>query len=317
MLDLTQKYRPQTFTDIIGQEAVVKSLQEQVSNGNLAPCLLFSGEPGLGKTSTARVVAKSLGCNDSNILEFNSSDKNSIDDIREILDFLSFVPFGTNKHRVIILDEVHRLSKNAFDALLKPLEEPPSHVHWILCSTEPTKIPKAILSRCTPPDGYKLKKVENATLKTFLTNIVEKEKLEIASNILTLIVMKSDGSPRRALKYLQSVQNVKSLEEAKEIIKSSSGEDNASAIDLCRLLLTESTWEDITKAIKGLEDQDPESVRLIVVSYMNKVALGAKSDDTLAKALKVLMTFMERQCYNGEKLAPITLMCAKVILMGD
>src|SRR5277367_6751574 len=146
MNDLTKKYRPSTFEEVIGQDVVTASLKRMiVSDKKLPPCILFTGPSGIGKTTLARICAKEAGCLDANIIEINAAKQTGIDDMREVTDLSGFMVLGGA--RVFIIDEAHGLSKQAFDSLLKFLEEPSKNTSWILCSTNPTKIPKSIKTR--------------------------------------------------------------------------------------------------------------------------------------------------------------------------
>lgn len=306
-------YRPQSFDEVIGHANIIKSLKAVLEEKATNRAFLFSGQSGTGKTTLARIIAKRLDCGEENIVELDGASYTGIDDMRRITELASYVPFGTNKNRIIIIDECHRLSKQAHDSILKSVEETP-HTYWCLLSSEPSKIPTAIKTRCL---HYELGKVGNSDILKLLQKVADAEKWVIDKSILFLIAMRSDGSPRQALNLLSMCKDCKTKNEAESIIKSSLNSENASAIELCRALLNNSDWNTITSLLKSLEDQEPESVRLTIVSYMNKVALNPRDDSSLAQSLKILMSFMERPCYSGEKLAPITLACAKVILIGE
>ena len=144
---LYRKYRPETFAQVIGQEPVIKALQGALSSDSLAHAYLFSGSRGTGKTSIARIFARELGSSENDTYEIDAASNRGIDDIRALRDAVRTLPFDS-KYKVYIIDEVHMLTKEAFNALLKTLEEPPRHVIFILATTEEEKLPETIVSRC-------------------------------------------------------------------------------------------------------------------------------------------------------------------------
>ena len=144
---LYRKYRPQSFKEVLGQEHVVEALEGAIRLGRVAHAYLFSGSRGTGKTSVARILAKALGTSETDLYEIDAASNRGIDDIRLLRDGVSAVPFES-KRKVYIIDEVHMLTKEAFNALLKTLEEPPPHVIFILATTELEKVPETIISRC-------------------------------------------------------------------------------------------------------------------------------------------------------------------------
>src|SRR6478609_6601729 len=144
---LYRKYRPQTFNDVIGQEHIVKVLKGAVELGNISHAYLFSGSRGTGKTSMARILARAIGTSANDLTELDAASNRGIDDMREIRDSVNTLPFES-KYKVYIIDEVHMLTKDAWNAFLKTLEEPPAHVVFILATTELEKVPETVQSRC-------------------------------------------------------------------------------------------------------------------------------------------------------------------------
>ncbi|MGH7884650.1 MAG: DNA polymerase III subunit gamma/tau [Thermodesulfobacteriota bacterium] len=222
---LARKWRPQTFEDLIGQEFAALTLKNSIQSGKIAHALIFAGPRGVGKTSTARIVAKAINCRKKDsgaypcktdhcthckeISESRSLDVHEIDaashtgvnDIREIIENVKYMPNSAQK-KVYIIDEVHMLSQSAFNALLKTLEEPPDHVLFILATTEIQKIPPTILSRC---QRYDFKKVSTEKIKETLIGITEKENIKIDGKTLSLIARESDGSLRDSLSLLDQL----------------------------------------------------------------------------------------------------------------
>ena len=193
------EYRPKEFSDMIGQDAIVKTLSNAIKNDNIPQALLFCGPRGVGKTSCARILAKTINNLEENfeynIFELDAASNNSVEDIRSITDQIR-IPPQIGKYKVYIIDEVHMLSNAAFNAFLKSLEEPPKHVVFILATTEKNKIIPTILSRC---QIYDFKKVDVVDITELLKNICTDKEIKFDENSLTLIAEKSDGSIRDSL----------------------------------------------------------------------------------------------------------------------
>ena len=193
------EYRPKDFSDMIGQDAIVKTLSNAIKNDKIPQALLFCGPRGVGKTSCARILAKQINNLEENfeynIFELDAASNNSVEDIRSITDQIR-IPPQIGKYKVYIIDEVHMLSNAAFNAFLKSLEEPPKHVVFILATTEKNKIIPTILSRC---QIYDFKKVDVVDITELLKNICTDKKIKFDKNSLSLIAEKSDGSIRDSL----------------------------------------------------------------------------------------------------------------------
>ncbi len=198
---LYRKYRPQKFGDVLGQEHVVKVLEAQVESGDISHAYLFAGTRGTGKTSVARIFASAIGTSKNDIYEIDAASNTGVDDIRSLNESVNTLPFES-KYKVYILDEVHMLSKSAANALLKTLEEPPSHVVFILATTETHKIPETVLSRC---QVFTFKKPSEETLKKVAQNIAKKEGFTIDSSSADLIALLGDGSFRDTQGILQKI----------------------------------------------------------------------------------------------------------------
>ncbi len=221
---LARKYRPRSFADLIGQEALVQTLSNAIKTDRIAHAFLLTGIRGVGKTTTARIIARALNCTgeDGNggpttepcgvcdacvsimqdrhpdILEMDAASRTGVDDIREIIDNASYLP-SSARYKIYIIDEVHMLSRNAFNALLKTLEEPPAHVKFIFATTELRKIPVTILSRC---QRFDLRRIAPEQLTTHLKNIARKENAEIDDDAVSLLVSAAEGSVRDSLSLL-------------------------------------------------------------------------------------------------------------------
>lgn len=199
-----RKYRPLQFEDVVGQSAITETLEQAISSNQLAQALLFCGPRGVGKTTCARILAreinKEIGGSEEedfafNIFELDAASNNSVDDIRNLIDQVRFAP-QVGKYKVYIIDEVHMLSAQAFNAFLKTLEEPPPHAIFILATTEKHKIIPTILSRC---QIYDFKRITISDIQSHLVAIAEKEGVEYEPDALHLIAQKADGALRDAL----------------------------------------------------------------------------------------------------------------------
>ena len=221
-LVLARKWRPQRFEDVIGQEHVVRTLSNAITNNRLAHAYLFTGARGVGKTSVARILAKALNCekgpaptpcnscshcneitsgSNVDVLEIDGASNTGVDDVRELRENVRYLP-QSSRYRIYIIDEVHMLSVAAFNALLKTLEEPPPHVIFIFATTEPHKIPATILSRC---QRFDFSRIPRMKLLAGLDAICRNENISIDSSDLAVIAYKSEGSVRDALSLLDQL----------------------------------------------------------------------------------------------------------------
>lgn len=220
-IPLATRYRPQKFSDVIGQDVVVKILTRGIQKNRLGPALLFAGTRGVGKTTLARIVAKSLRCENRNnndpepcckcaaclefsrasqldVIEIDAASNTGVDDVREIIENCRYKP-ASGKYKIFIIDEVHMLSKSAFNALLKTLEEPPAHVEFLFATTETYKVPETILSRVL---RFDLKSLDQGLIAQHLSAICNQERISAEAEALTLIAKVANGSIRDSLSIL-------------------------------------------------------------------------------------------------------------------
>jgi len=198
---LYRKYRPQKFSEVFGQDNIVQVLKSSIELSNIAHAYIFSGSRGTGKTSVARIFAKEIGTSINDISEIDAASNTGVDDIRALNESVNTLPFES-KYKVYILDEAHMLSKNAWNALLKTIEEPPKHVIFIFATTEASKIPETIISRC---QTFSFKKPTQKVLKDTVTAIAKKEGFKLEPASADLIGLLGDGSFRDAQSILQKV----------------------------------------------------------------------------------------------------------------
>ncbi|KGM30558.1 DNA polymerase III subunit gamma/tau, partial [Inquilinus limosus] len=221
---LARKYRPTTFAEMIGQDALVRTLTNAIASGRLAHAFVLTGVRGVGKTTTARILARALNCvgpdgkggptadpcgvcepcrtilQDRNVdvMEMDAASRTGVDDIREIIDGVRYGPVAS-RYKVYIIDEVHMLSKNAFNALLKTLEEPPPHVKFVFATTEIRKVPVTVLSRC---QRFDLRRIGADQLQAYFTGILDKEGVAAEPEAVGMIARAADGSARDGLSLL-------------------------------------------------------------------------------------------------------------------
>ncbi|MFA5095187.1 MAG: DNA polymerase III subunit gamma/tau [Candidatus Paceibacterota bacterium] len=231
-LALYRKYRPKTFQEVIGQDHIVKVLESSVETNKVSHAYLFVGSRGTGKTSVARIFAKDIGVSENDLYEIDAASNRGIEDIRALRDGARVLPFDS-KYKVYIIDEVHMLSKDAWGALLKTLEEPPKHVIFILATTEIHKVPETIISRC---QVFTFRKASDIASKKMVLEVSKKEGFELDAGGAELIAILGDGSFRDALGTLQKVLNF-------------SGRDKKTRLDSARLVKREDI-EKITGAPK-------------------------------------------------------------------
>jgi len=198
---LYRKYRPETFDQVFGQDHIVKVLKGSLELGNIGHAYLFSGPRGTGKTTMARIFAREIGCSNNDIIEIDAASNRGIDDIRALRESVVSLPFDSER-KMYIIDEVHMLTKEAFNALLKTLEEPPSHVVFVLATTELHKILPTVVSRC---QGFVFKSPNYTILKEMIQGIVEKEGFSIDPGSLDIISMLGNGSFRDTQGVLQKL----------------------------------------------------------------------------------------------------------------
>ena len=232
------KYRPKKFSDVVGQEAVTKTLENAIATNKIPNAMIFCGPRGVGKTTCARIFANEINRHQNNDLAFNvfeldAASNNSVSDIRNLIEQVR-IPPQTGKFKVFIIDEVHMLSQTAFNAFLKTLEEPPKHAVFILATTEKEKIIPTILSRCQIFDFKRIKPIE---VKSFLINIAEKEKIKFDEGAIDIISQKSDGAMRDGLSIFdRMVTFTNSNLNSKDVSLNLNLLDKSTYIEICEKL---------------------------------------------------------------------------------
>lgn len=273
---LYRKYRPQTFRDVRNQDQVVSVLEGALKKGTIPHALLFTGSRGTGKTTVARIFAHEVGASDVDIYEIDAASNRGIDDIRELREAVHAMPYQS-PYKVYIIDEVHMLTKEAFNALLKTLEEPPSHVIFILATTEVEKLLDTILSRC---QVFHFRAPSRTEVRELVLAVAKKEKVTIASDAADLIAVAADGSFRDALGITQKVITASSdtkieADEVAHIIGAPKGE---LIIQLLEALNTSDTQRALTAVKAAVEENADmklfaklllERVRAVILARYN------------------------------------------------
>lgn len=301
------KYRPKALEDVVGQPQVVKALTRVLKEKSFQS-FLFSGPAGCGKTTFARIAAKMCGCDMRDIVEIDGATNTGIDAMRSVAQAAQYKPFGKSTGRAIIVDECHRLSRQAWDSMLKVVEEPPAHLFWFFCTTEPAKVPNTIRTRCAT---FSLKAVADQELRNLLLSVLKKEGKKVPDDVVSLVSQKSNGSPRQALVNLGVVLDCKTRKEAATAIEAV--EDSDPVIKLCRLLLQPNrSFVKCAAIVNELQDVNAESVRIVVVNYLGSCLKGTKSDKDAVKFLTLLENFATP--YNqSEGLSPLWLSIGRTI----
>lgn len=298
-LVLARKYRPQNFDDLVGQDALIQTFTNAIKNNRLHHAYILTGIRGVGKTTTARIMAKALNCTGLDgkgeatahpcgvcencraiaedrhidVIELDAASRTGVDDMREILDGVRYKP-TVGRYKVYIIDEVHMLSKNAFNALLKTLEEPPSHVKFIFATTEIRKVPVTILSRC---QRFDLRRLTVEELMGLMKRILQKENIEAEENGLEIIAKAADGSARDALSLLDQAISIGDGKVKADIIKNMIGlADRGQVLDLFSDLLS----GNMEKVLNNLQKQyqngaNPQSILTDLIE-INHMLLKAK-----------------------------------------
>lgn len=289
---IARRWRPQDFQSLIGQDHIRTTLQNALKNDRLHHALLFTGPRGTGKTSTARILAKSLRCPNAkdfvpcnhcseceeigsgrsvNVIEIDGASNNGVDAIRELRETVGFLP-SSGRFKLYIIDEVHMLSTSAFNALLKTLEEPPEHVYFVMATTEVHKIPSTILSRC---QRYDFRRIPTRTIAEHLQTICERDKIKFDNESLWIIARQGDGSMRDAQSLLDQVINFTNADLKRDLVVSTLGlTDRGLLFDILAALMN----RDLSAAVGGIgrlhsQGNDPKLFLLDLLEQIRNALL--------------------------------------------
>jgi DNA polymerase III gamma/tau subunit len=269
---LYQKYRPTSLAQIIGNTNAIAAIEAILLKEDPPHAYLFTGDTGCGKTTIARIMLRALGCIGNDMKEIDSADFRGIDTIRDIRRQSAFKPLeGDN--RGWLLDEVHMMTPEAQNALLKALEDTPPHVYFFLCTTNPQKLLDTIKGRCVQ---FQVNTLNDLQMKKLLRDVVHAEKESLDKPVYDQIILDSLGHPRNALQILEKVLGVDPkhrLDIAKQ-----TAERQSQTIELCRAMLNGSPWRKIAHILSGLKEEDPEQIRRAVLGYCSSILLTEENE---------------------------------------
>lgn len=269
---LYRAYRPQAFKDVIGQDQVTGPLAEQIASGRVGHAYLFAGSRGLGKTSIARIFARELETNERDIYELDAASNNGVDEVRALNESVHTLPYNSAR-KVYILDEAHMLSKNAWNALLKTLEEPPAHVVLILATTELEKVPETVRSRC---QVFQFKKPTRSMLAKLVLEVSKKEGFTVEPAAADLIALLGDGSYRDALSVLEkALASSTDKKLTREEAEKATGAPRHMLVHALAVALSEGDENEALTTIRTVADQgiDLPLYLALMLEYVRQILL--------------------------------------------
>lgn len=288
--ELQLKHRPTKLNEMVGQDTAIDDIKRFIKRNQIPHAILFTGPSGCGKTTLARILKRKLKCSDDDFNEINIGDFTGIETVRGIRMHMQLMPMGGNT-RIWLIDEAHQMTKQAQNAFLKILEEPPDWVYFFLATTAPGRLLPTIRTRCTE---IAVHAVSPDKLAELVQRIAANEDATLEDYVIDKIVDRSEGSPRKALVLLNQIMGESDPEQQVEIIISSDIEKEG--IDICRLLFKDgTTWKTMASTLRSVK-QDPEELRWIILKYANKVLInggGRKAD----RANEIITRF-EEPFYN-------------------
>ena len=267
-MSLYLKHRPRSFERMVGNSNLIKTLEGVLSKEDRPHTFLLHGPTGCGKTTLARIITKKVGATGLDIREVNTADNRGIDTVRDIIQKMQFKPIESEAV-VWIIDECHKLSNDAQNAFLKPLEDTPPHVYFILCTTDPERLLGTIKGRCSQ---YQVKALTEEEMLLLLKRVVRKEEETLDDKVYDIIVRDSFGYPRNALQILEQVLQAPVEDRAK--VAEQAHFEYSQTIELCRALLNDKTqWKQVSTILAGLKEQEPEGIRRMVLGYCQAILL--------------------------------------------
>lgn len=318
---LYRQYRPRNFNEVLGQNHITRTLKNQIEKGNIGHAYLFSGTRGTGKTSTAKIFSRAVSClnlKDGNpcneceickgildgsimdVVEMDAASNNSVEDIRELREKVVYPP-SRAKYKVYIIDEVHMLTKSAFNALLKTLEEPPKHLMFILATTEPEKLPQTILSRC---QRFDFKRVSMKDILDNMKNISEKMNIQIEDRVFNLIARNADGAMRDALSLLDQCISFSGEELKYEDAISILGISNSDLVlDLTDNII-DKNLEKVLEQIDSIIQDGKDILQFIKdITYHFRNLMIVKTSKKADELIEIDKRTMERYLNQSEKIS--------------
>lgn len=286
-IELYRKHRPTNLKEVVGQKAAITAIGTMAKGKGIPRVLLFTGPSGCGKTTLARILKEKLKCGDIDYQEINAAGQGArgIEAVSDILKKMGMRP-AKGECRLYVIDECHQLTPQAQEAFLKGLEDVPSHVRFILCTTDPKKLKKTIITRCTE---VKLSAVSEKDLSKLVDSVCKKEGIELEDGVIRSLCAASDGSPRKALVLLHQISGIKETADQLEILEGG-GTAEAQAIDIVRAIVAGKGWNTVAPLIKAC-DEDPESMRRLVLGYSQSILL--KGGRNMEKVAVIMEEFRE------------------------
>jgi len=291
-IELYKLYRPKTFKEVLGQKAALSALSTLISLGKVPRALLFTGPSGCGKTTLARILARKLKCGlRYDLQEFNTANFRGIDTVRGISSCMHMAPIE-GPCRIWIIDEAHKMTGDAGDAMLKILEDTPGHCYFFLCTTNPQKLSKPIRTRCTE---IAVKSLSSKDIENLILETCKKEKKKLPEDVVEAIVDCCEGSARKAMVFLHSVIEMDDEDDMLELIQPPTMETDS--IEIARALINSRTnWTTMANILKGCDLKEAEGIRRLVMAYTSKVMLGGGKNS--GQCFAILSAF-EEPFYNS------------------
>jgi DNA polymerase III delta prime subunit len=309
---LHTKYRPRELRDVRGQGPILRSLENALNAESRPHCFLFTGPPGTGKTTLARIVSSRLDIPARSILELDAAIQNGVDDVRRLCEGLRYAGWSDSPNKAIIFNECHRLSKPAWDALLMSTEEPPSHVFFFFTSTVGDDVPAAMVTRCV---DYRLLPLDFDDIMDELKAVVHSEGYRTSIEVLELLAAAAKGSMRAALTGLAKVHACEDIEDARQLLHTEDEETPAMSVgrfaprihEVCRKLVAgKLEFREVCEFLSSAEKRgiQPERVRLVIVNDLYRRILSHRSEKEALRHLDLQALFM-KPATGADKFSPL------------
>jgi DNA polymerase III gamma/tau subunit len=282
-IPLINRYRPENFEEIVGHDEIKAALKRVLTTDSQPHSYLLTGPGGIGKTTIARIIGRSLGCD---IVEISAAENSGTDDMRRVIDLGNHMSLTGSGLRMIIIDECHGLSKPAWQVLLKLVEEPPEHLFLALCTTELAKVPDTIIQRCF---HVPLKPLSVVNIEEILLTICNVEEWEVQPDVLTLVLQAAQGSPRRAISTLQAVWDAPSLAEASRIIQLQDGSEPL--VEMCKYITNNVealSWAKFKGFLDRIEDGEWDNASLLIGRFIVGAMLRTSEQEKAGALWRIL-----------------------------